>query len=293
MLVLDSDRQKVMIKIRNILLTIIFLGLTIFINAQTVDSIKVEQAGDKILIHYKILLSDEQQVFRVTLSCFLSTGIKLEPKSITGDVGESVTGGKSEYMIVWDVLKDLEELQTAEFSVKAELVKGRPTSQDKNFNPTGWDKKRVHIMGSVLLPGPKYGGMISYLGKWGIGASFLYGATAYSSTVTNGNFSAEMLPKKVFFTIDAYKRLVNIEGFQMHLGPGFALNYHLLEDLGTHTSFKFKKASGIHWTLVIDIKRITIYGGVATFPVGKNTEPAGYGVRTADPYFNGGIGLRF
>jgi hypothetical protein len=275
------------------LIIALFIGCTIALRAQTVDSIKVEQAGDIIKIHYKILKSNESQVFRISLSCIVSSGMKMEPRSLSGDYGENVIGGRVKYMIIWDVLKDIDELQSADFSVKAELVKGHPTSQNKNFNPTGWDKKRIHVMGSVLLPGPKYGGMISYLGKWGIGASFLYGATAYGSKETNSNFSAEMLPNKAFFTIDVYKRLVNIKGFQMHLGPGFALNYHLLENLNNGMLFDLKKASGIHWTLVIDIKRVTIYGGVATFPVGENTEPPGYGVRTADPYFNWGIGLRF
>jgi hypothetical protein len=208
-------------------LVILFVFLP-FINAQTVDSIKVEQAGDKILIHYQILQSNDLQVFRVTLSCFLSTGIKLEPKSISGDFGENVVGGKSDYMIVWDVLKDLEELQSAEFSVKAELVKG-PIS-NKTKKGTANDKFYVQVIGDAA-PG-KLGLRIGYSGAWGISLRYTAGKNIYidkyvdhqSTDITKRIFNNKKSQMHLFIGLSwAQLRIYNDDDLLSFLGPDFGL----------------------------------------------------------------------
>lgn len=197
----------------------VFVSFVIFffsisLSAQTVDSIKVEQAGDKILIHYQILQSNELQVFRVTLSCFLSTGIKLEPKSISGDFGENVVGGKPDYMIVWDVLKDLEELQSAEFSVKAELVKGSLTNSAKKGRAK--NKFYVQVIGEgSTLPGLRIG----YSGAWGISLRY--------SGVMNKKINQYVDHQST----DITKRIFNIKNSQMHLFMGLSFAQLRIRDM--------------------------------------------------------------
>jgi hypothetical protein len=272
------------------LTTLIALLLVPLISAQTVDSIIVEQAGDKILIHYQILQSNDLQVFRVTLSCFLSTGIKLEPKSITGDVGESVTGGKSEYMIVWDVLKDLEELQSAEFSVKAELVKGN-ANHIKGINLTGWDKKRFHIMLESDFPGPKFGLMVGYMGSWGISASFLYGKIGLNKhRDAYDTYPATSVP---YIGLDLSKRIVNRNYVQMYIRAGPSFMKALVYDKPT-LDFYTKNVYGFNFGLALDIKNFTISLGVEQFTVIVENEYKDIILNySSHGYFNAGIGLRF
>ncbi|MCU0415394.1 MAG: PorT family protein [Ignavibacteriaceae bacterium] len=271
------------------ILFIIIFALAQSAFPQTVDSIKIEQAGDKILIHYKIMQSNDLQGFKVTLSCFLSTGIKLEPKSITGDVGESVTGGKANYMIAWDVLKDLEELQSAEFSVKAELVKGNPT-HIKGVNLTGWDKKRFHIMLESDFPGPKFGLMIGYMGKWGISASFLYGKIGLNKHREGHTYPPTSVP---YIGLDLSKRIVNRNNVQMHILAGPSFLKALVYDKPT-MDFYTKNVYGFNLGLALDVKRFSISIGTAQFPVVVESEYRDIILDySSHGYFNAGIGLRF
>jgi hypothetical protein len=93
-------------------LTLILLfGLFPIILSQTVDSIKIEQAGELIKVHYKILNSNQSQVFRVTVYCSINGGLPSVIKSLSGDFGENVVGGRTDYMVLWDVLKDVDEFK--------------------------------------------------------------------------------------------------------------------------------------------------------------------------------------
>ncbi|HER07319.1 MAG TPA: hypothetical protein ENO20_00265 [Bacteroides sp.] len=90
--------------------------------AQTVENIRVETEGEKIKIHYRIGGSTEAQLYRVTLTCSLDGGDRFEPKAVIGDVGMNIRGGKSYYTIVWDVFEDVDDVGSAEFFVKVEMM---------------------------------------------------------------------------------------------------------------------------------------------------------------------------
>jgi hypothetical protein len=90
--------------------------------SQTVENIRVEPEGDKIRIYYRIGGSTEAQLYNVTLTCSMDGSPRFEPKAVIGDVKGNIRGGKSYYTIVWDVFEDVDEVGSAEFFVKVELM---------------------------------------------------------------------------------------------------------------------------------------------------------------------------
>ena len=90
--------------------------------AQTVENIRVEQDGENLNIHYRIGGSTSEQLYFVTLTCSIDGGPVFEPKSVIGDVGANIRGGKSFNTVVWDVFEDVEEVGSVEFFVKVDLT---------------------------------------------------------------------------------------------------------------------------------------------------------------------------
>jgi len=111
-------------KFYTIILLIMFPGCLLF-SQQTfvVRNIVPEQKADKIYINYEIVNSNVNQLFYVEISVNTGSGSNFVLKSVTGDVGDGVAGGKNTYQAVWDVRKDLDRLTSAEFTVVANLTK--------------------------------------------------------------------------------------------------------------------------------------------------------------------------
>lgn len=72
------------------------LIMSITANAQTVENIRTQQDGEKINIFYQITNSNDKQLFKVTISCLVNNDKKITLKTITGDVGDNIQGGKEE-----------------------------------------------------------------------------------------------------------------------------------------------------------------------------------------------------
>ena len=202
------------------------------------------------------------QVFRVSLSCFTGTGMKLEPKTLSGDFGENITGGKKDYMVVWDVLKDMDELQSADFSIKAELIKGKP-SFTPGINLTGWDKKRYHLLFAFDFPGPKLGLKIGYMGSWGFSATFLYGKAGLNSHQRKDPDIGIPLKKVPYIGLELSKRVINRQGFQMHLsaGPSYTKWFVVNRTIGQYYT---EDGIMINIGTTLDINRITFSVGIAS-----------------------------
>jgi hypothetical protein len=105
------------------------LVFTMSLSAQTVENIRVEQEGENLLIHYRIGASTADQLYDVKLTCTIDNGPVYEPKSVIGDVGKNIRGGKSFNTIVWDVFEDVDEIGSVEFFVEVVLVEDESTSQ--------------------------------------------------------------------------------------------------------------------------------------------------------------------
>lgn len=109
---------------KSVFLLFAILVIGYFANAQTVEGIQVKSEDDKIIINYRIGGSTDAQYYNVALSCSMDGGLRFEPRTMIGDVGENIRGGRSYYTIEWDVFEDLDvdEVGDAEFFVKVDLV---------------------------------------------------------------------------------------------------------------------------------------------------------------------------
>lgn len=110
-------------------------------NAQTktgvqklsIANVHFQQKGDSVLIFYDILGSTPEQKFGIRVHCSTNGGQTYsEPlKSVTGDVGENISGGAGK-KIVWDALKDVEKLQgkNIKFDVRAKVKNPEKKASD-------------------------------------------------------------------------------------------------------------------------------------------------------------------
>jgi hypothetical protein len=221
---------------RIIISLLLLFGLLPFIQSQTVDSIKVEQAGDLIKIHYKILNSNPNQVFRVTVLCSINGGLQSVIKSLSGDFGDNVVGGRSEYMVLWDVLKDVDEVKSVDFSVKAELIRDNTNLNLKEAKKDKVHKKNFNIMASAQLPGPGFGIRTGYMGNFGFSVQYIVGKAVL---IPNSGYTSR--PNLKHITLDLTKRIINKESFQMHMMIGMGVGQAIIKEVYSgYTDYKIK-----------------------------------------------------
>jgi hypothetical protein len=269
------------------LILIIILSLAHAALCQTVDSIRVEQVGDFIKIHYKILNSNQYQVFRVTVFCSINGGLKAELKSIMGDFGEDVTGGKPEYTVLWDVLKDVDEVKSVDFSVKAELLKDDTPLQKGKLNkshPAYWSKERFYVIAAAVINFDYFmgGGRIGYMGSWGVSVSMFTGQKRYTIPTDKTTYNS------MLSAIDITKRITNKDHIQLHVLAGIAFGDHEGSDASTG-GHQPNMRWGIDLGLVAGIKRIALYAGFSSIKAPFFTEYDSDGTSS----FDFGVGVRF
>ena len=107
------------------LLSVLVILFCLPVFSQTVENIQVEQDGENLKINYRIGGSNSDQLYFVTLTCSIDGGKVFEPKSVLGDVGANISGGKPVNTIIWDVFKDVDEIGSVEFFVKVDLMNKR------------------------------------------------------------------------------------------------------------------------------------------------------------------------
>lgn len=88
------------------------IGLLATMQAQEFSKLTPKQIGDKITLEYAISGEAVGQQFTVTPFYSIDGGKSFLPlKSVKGNVGSNIPGGRNQ-IIVWDVLKDLKELDS-------------------------------------------------------------------------------------------------------------------------------------------------------------------------------------
>lgn len=231
---------------RNILFILsILIGLIGF--SQNVNNIIGKQDGSNIQILYEIENSNSNQIFDVTISCLVNNDKKIVLKAIKGDVGENILGGKEQYVAVWDVLKEVDELTNAEFFVDIVLVS--KVAEIIPVLPDNQHKWWVSTNSGFWMP---FGVTAGYMDKWGAYLAFRSGSIAYESydesyvltnhtayTDVNGqaipeavdllNFNSEYTTDSYDFsysiTIGGMRQLINKEKFKMHVYLGGGLGF--------------------------------------------------------------------
>ena len=95
-----------------------------FLTAQGIINLPsiVQPDSDKVNILYSISDSKSGDLFRVNITASIDGQPKVVLRSVSGDVGENVRGGKNQYKIVWDALKDFDHIGKAQFFITAEKM---------------------------------------------------------------------------------------------------------------------------------------------------------------------------
>ena len=284
------------------LIVLLFLVVCVLnvVSAQKVDSIRVEQSGDFIKIRYKILDSEPGQTYRVKVLCSINGGLNTELRSISGDAGDQIPGGKPEYWVVWDVLKDVEEVKSVDFIIRAELnssARKRPGE-----NTTGWDKKRVYIMPAVLMPGPKAGLRLGVLGSFGITGQVVQGKIVIDDDddvavvdTDSPSLTADFTPsRQLSVSLDLAKRIVNREGFQMHLLVGFQrTRLAFMDPDAMLTPYHEEKVFGPESGLAFGVKRLAFTVMLSHFDPGQVEEDGDFVAASPFNYLSFSFGARF
>jgi hypothetical protein len=273
---------------------IIFLITTQFAYSQEVDNIKIERSGDIINIRYQILKSKSDQVFKVKILCSIDGGVNREFGSMTGDVGDVVVGGKTEYVVFWDVLKDVDEVKSVEFTVRAELsvnISASPVFQ-KNLSETAWDKKRFHSFMSLGFPGAKIGYAVGYIGNWGIYLSVVKGKTTKAS---DADKNATLLNDPKFPVISGVitKRILNKDDIQLHIALGVANSKFIFYNKTNTNSFSNDILVGPELGLVIDMKGVAGMVTYSTFDPTPVEDGSNWKCWSVLNFVNLGVGIRF
>jgi len=257
----------------------IFIFPTIFVFSQKVDSIKVEQSGDFIKIGYQILNSNPSQIYRVKV-LFSINGLNTEIRSATGDMGDYVVGGKPEYWVVWDVLKDVDELGSAEFVVRAELIADNTPELKKK------SKGLFSIQGALQVPGPGVGVRFGIMGKAGISFQFI---SAKSVIDPESGYSGDASLSR--FSMDFTARLSNKNDFQTHFLAGVTIGeVIIMEEQQWGTDYNDHLAPGAEVGFAF-IKKKAVFSIAASKLFTGMTEEGEAISKTG--YLTAGVGFRF
>jgi len=98
-------------QIRFLFLSTSFVFIMLFgnsiLNAQDFKIVtkSAKIVNDEVLVTYEFKTFNENQKFKVWIEIKKSSGEKIEVKSLTGDIGKNIEGGKNK-QIVWDFLND-------------------------------------------------------------------------------------------------------------------------------------------------------------------------------------------
>lgn len=147
---------------RFLLLFLFFFSFLSLVFSQSIENVAFRQTEeDKIVITYDIV-GGEGQTFEVSLWVSPDGGqnYTIVPRTLSGDIGEKVTGGRGK-MIIWDVLSDVRRLegQTYVFKVQAKtrggatfagiemvFIPGGTFQMGDTFGDGDEDEKPVHTV---------------------------------------------------------------------------------------------------------------------------------------------------
>lgn len=246
-------------------LLLILLFACSIARAQTVENIQVEQEEDQILIHFRIGESTDMQIYLVELTCSMDGGPRFVPRSLRGEVGQNIRGGKSNYTIIWDVFEDYEEVGDVEFFIRVELKKDlSPISippevinqpeGDPEFPGGGTEVK------TVVQEPFDHAAMVSFYGStyspYGIWAGTVKDYGFYGSVRAGTN--NDEVQTDFWFDI--------IAGFTKHLFTRGNYRLHAYAGLGSSIEFYEEYEFNTSWVepvIAVDAGMINVVGRIA------------------------------
>ncbi len=138
---------------------------------------EVTPTDTTIEIRFRITNSTRSDYYAIKIEVSLDGGSRRAIRSMSGDIGRRVQGGKSIYLATWDVFKDVEEIGDAEFFVEAiklsSSINSTPsTSIQRNSSRTQAYGGRNWFMVGELIVEPECaifsaGLRLGYVDSWG------------------------------------------------------------------------------------------------------------------------------
>lgn len=255
---------------------LLFCLLPILSQAQTVGGISAEQVGEHVVITYHIYDSNPDQLFKVSIYCSINEMPDTLLTNVSGDVGDIVPGGKSEYQALWNVLKDVKNLSSADFLIKASLQKKTPHIPSSRFfitpSTNGNEGNLLYALFSgnfqVNADNNKIlGTQIGYMGNWGILTSFSWKNGLIHNTDADDYIWNDQ-EKDPFFlyvsSLDVTKRVASADFAQLHLfmGPALLTSKFSLDNTRT----VYNSSAGIDMGIITNISMISLSLGYTFAP---------------------------
>lgn len=117
---------------------------------------RLQLMDNKISIYYDILNSNQKNTFKVWIEITDSTENKIIPRSITGDLGENITGGNNK-KIIWDFVADSIYLDNGIYvQLYSEILSPEikeESKPDEVMKPEKEIKRGNVILQSLVFPG--------------------------------------------------------------------------------------------------------------------------------------------
>ncbi len=282
---------------KRVILLFAALSINYFVNAQTVENITVQSEDEKIIITYRIGGSTEAQYYNVILNCSMDAGSRFEPKTVIGDVGKNIRGGRSYYKIEWDVFEDVDKVGNVEFFIKVDMTsdmapvviqqQNQPTNQPIN-QPQDKTGKRDIKETNPGLPDVDYdavgdqkeeipwGSYLAYSGSTAskIGLSFgtlknvgVYGSFRFGTAITE-------YQTDIWFTLvgGLTKHIFRSGIYKLYGYGGAGITYEVFEEYTYNTTWNISYLT-IDAGVINTIGRLDLnlglefVRGVGTFPV--------------------------
>ena len=201
------------------------------------------------------------------------------------------------------MLKDVENLNSAEFIVRAELVSDLSSvssSVKGGPNTTGWDEKLFNVMFGVLAPGPKAGLRIGVMGSFGISGQIMFGKTKLNNnpimvSIVGGSQSGDYSPSdQLSLSLDLSKRIVNQNGFQMHILAGLQRTRITFKDPNaSQNRYQEQKVFGPEIGLAFGVKRLAFSIMANHYDPGQVEKEGDFEGASPLNYIAASIGVRF
>ena len=204
--------------------------------------------------------------------------MKSELRSLTGDFGENVTGGRPYYLVIWDVLSDVDEVSSFNITIRAELIKDQ-TPEYITKKPVLWSKTRYYILPTLHEGHGVFTGLrLAYAESWGV--TVRYSAGYYHDYDQPDTFAFHT-------SICPTKRIINIDGTQLHVAIGISYAKEGASLDGYYTFYDYYW--GAEYGIIIGIRRfvISVFGEFFMPHLERGYE------LIDDYYGNFGFGMRF
>jgi hypothetical protein len=181
---------------RHIAFTFLLLNVIFSINAftqskATIENIDFYPEGNALVIKYDLVQATDSELFEIWIKVITESGKTIIPKSTTGDIGSSVSGGPNK-RVVWDLKSDNITIDEA-FSV--EVFARSNYEEPKVVKP----RKEGISVGTAVLLSAALPGLGKTVAKGG-GGQWMWGVIGYGCVV-----GSVIMNNKAFDAYENYK----------------------------------------------------------------------------------------